>query len=400
MPNCCKCNKQQSLLNKGALCKNCKKIYPVISNVNESNLNTDQNNDRTMIDIIKENMLSERKWNDDIRLLLKDQVEFLRQEIVVKNTLIERLMDELHEKSVDNNIIVSDSRLSMENNGSTLETFNATITEALVNGDYDDNIPSEIFDNESKTQIPINNEPYFSNNRYAVLINDSSSSFENEYKKAEISTRQKTDYVKKTRPNIVINKLPENDKAEYKQPNLFSGNSTYANTSSQGRKILILSDSTLSRLQMRKFNNDINIGRAYRKCFPGATPTEMAHYCLPTLRNDKPDIVIIHAGTNSLFKDDTEVIANEVLNIIKICRNHGVSEIFVSGITFRKHYLTKVREFNNYMDSMKLSLDFRFINNENIYAKDIGKDNLHLNYSGIGKIANNIINAINTLHIT
>ena len=418
MPNCCKCNKQQSRLNKGGLCKSCfhKKINPATPNDNnESILNNnngitdvnydDQSNDRTMIDIIKQNMLNERKWNEDMQIILKEQLEFLRQEMVVKNTLIERLMDKLHEKGINNNNIVSDSTLSTETNESTSETLNATITEAL-NGDnsFRDHtyIPSETFGNESKTQITNTNEPYFSTNKFAVLINDSSSSFENEYEKAEVCKRpiRKKDYVRETRPNVVINEYPENDKVEYKQPKLVPGNSTYANISSQGRKILILSDSTLSRLQMKKLNNDINIGRAYRKCFPGATPSEMVHYCLPTLRDDKPDIVVIHTGTNSLFRDDTQDIANEVLNIVNICRNHGVSEIFVSGITFRKPYLTKIIEFNNYMNSMKLSLDFRYINNDNIYAKDIGKDNIHLNYSGIGKIANNIINAINALHIT
>ena len=41
---------------------------------------------------------------------------------------------------------------------------------------------------------------------------------------------------------------------------------------------------------------------------------------------------------------------------------------------------------------------FKFINNDNINEKDVGNDKLHLNYSGTVKIANNITNAINTLH--
>ena len=67
------------------------------TNGNTDVMETEQACDRTMIDLIKENMSKERKWNNDMQIVLKEEIEFLRYELVVKNTLIERLMDELHE---------------------------------------------------------------------------------------------------------------------------------------------------------------------------------------------------------------------------------------------------------------------------------------------------------------
>ena len=123
-----------------------------------------------------------------------------------------------------------------------------------------------------------------------------------------------------------------------------------------------------------------------------------ARYCLPTLIKDKPDVIVIHVGTNSLFNDQYCEIANQIFNLVKICRDHGVNETFVSGVTLRKNHMMKVRQVNNLIDMKKLIYDFKFINNDNIFEKDIGKDNIHLNYTGIVQIANNIIRSINTLH--
>ena len=41
----------------------------------------------------------EQKWNEDMQNVLKDQMEFLKGEIVVKNSLIESLLVELYKKN-------------------------------------------------------------------------------------------------------------------------------------------------------------------------------------------------------------------------------------------------------------------------------------------------------------
>ena len=148
----------------------------------------------------------------------------------------------------------------------------------------------------------------------------------------------KRDNFKKKRPNVVVNKFPEKDCTEFNQPKVLPGNSSYSKMTAQGREVLLLSESFLSRIQIRELNNELQVGRAYRKYFPVATPTEIAHYYLPTLIKDKPGVVAIHVGTNSLFNDEYCEIATQIFNLVKICRDHGVNEIFVSGITFRNNH--------------------------------------------------------------
>ena len=113
MPKCIKCHSSQSKLNTGALCKPCfnKKMNPAelmepsdIEAINtkedDSNsfLMTSQENERNIYVVIKDNIIKEKSWNDEIRTILKDQVVFLKQEIIAKNTLIESLIDELYKR--------------------------------------------------------------------------------------------------------------------------------------------------------------------------------------------------------------------------------------------------------------------------------------------------------------
>ena len=68
------------------------------SNVNKdvSNKNDDTNDTcdagRIIIDIIKENMVKEKEYNAEIIKILKEQVEYFINEIIHKNTLIEKLI--------------------------------------------------------------------------------------------------------------------------------------------------------------------------------------------------------------------------------------------------------------------------------------------------------------------
>ena len=102
------------------------------------------------------------------------------------------------------------------------------------------------------------------------------------------------------RPNPVVNNKQENDKMKYRNPKHIPDNSSYASIAASGKKVLILCDSICSRIKMKEFNRELKNGHAYRKQFPGASSQEMTHYCIPTLKKDSPDTVIIHTGTNDL----------------------------------------------------------------------------------------------------
>ena len=86
--------------------------------------------------------------------------------------------------------------------------------------------------------------------------------------------------------------------------------------------------------------------------------------------------MIINAGTNNQQNDDVINISNDIFELVEICGNNGVKEVFVSAITFRSHYSTEVRNLNNFIESKQHIYNFMFIGNNNILAKDIGRDNL------------------------
>ena len=104
---------------------------------------------------------------------------------------------------------------------------------------------------------------------------------------------------------------------------------------------------------------------------------------------------MVHVGTNSLYKDDTCTIAENILRIVDICKDYGVNTVFVSGLVYRERYKEKVREINSFLSAREYISEYTFIDNDNITTWDLWKDRLHLNERGTIKLANNFINAIN-----
>ena len=72
-------------------------------------------------------MFIEQKWNEDMQNVLKDKVEFLKREIVVKNSLIENLLVELYKKNsisdYDQDELNTIKSLSSINNSQSHSTY-------------------------------------------------------------------------------------------------------------------------------------------------------------------------------------------------------------------------------------------------------------------------------------
>ena len=103
-----------------------------------NSLNEDKNNalsiEKDMINIFKENMIQEKKRNLEVTQILKDQINYLKNDIIHKNTLIETLIVEISSKNTDSTFVhstpeptddnYSDMSSSIVNvhNGNTLNT--------------------------------------------------------------------------------------------------------------------------------------------------------------------------------------------------------------------------------------------------------------------------------------
>ena len=146
---------------------------------------------------------------------------------------------------------------------------------------------------------------------------------------------------------------------------------------------------------MKNLNQEIKNKYAYRKQFPGAKASELGHYAIPTLKEDKPDICIIDAGTNSLYMGDSFKIVNDILDTVNVCKSYGVNDIYVSTITHREQYKDLVSEINNTLKCKQFTHDYSCINNDNIGSDHIWRDKIHLNYNGTCILAKNFITCIN-----
>ena len=88
--------------------------------------------------------------------------------------------------------------------------------------------------------------------------------------------------------------------------------------------------------------------------FSGANVKRLDHLITPTLVEDRPDIAIIHIGSNDITHKtvgqiDVKDIVNRIINIGKRCLSYGVKEVIISSIFIKKQLkLTRIiRQVND-----------------------------------------------------
>ena len=130
------------------------------------------------------------------------------------------------------------------------------------------------------------------------------------------------------------------------------------------------------------------------------TSKELAHYVMPTLKEESFHTALIHVWINDILRDQSELKRQLVLqNIMKIahqCKDHGVKEIILSSVVATGRVNADVIiHFNESLKNLCRANGFCFINNNNILERNLYKDRLHLLEAGKGIVVNNSINGIN-----
>ena len=145
------------------------------------------------------------------------------------------------------------------------------------------------------------------------------------------------------------------------------GNSSYANMTNRGKKVCIFGASIAQRINLRQLNRCVEDKTIIKACYPGATVSKATYYMKPPIEEEKLDIVLLNIGTNNLTKErqTEEETVGEILLMVNECRNHGVNEIFVSGITVRHAYTNELNNINR-MLRQKAGNSYTFIDNSNI----------------------------------
>ena len=162
------------------------------------------------------------------------------------------------------------------------------------------------------------------------------------------------------------------------------------------RVINILGDSILKDLQTHKMKRRLAINeKLYVKCFPGATLDDMMDYARPTVRKN-PDLIVLHAGTNELKTNKTaHNIASDIIKLGLELKSEE-NDVMISSIVCRNDALNdKGKNVNNILKSECEYYNMLFIEHSNIFQKQhLNGSGLHLNYKGTVTLANNFLTHI------
>ena len=168
-----------------------------------------------------------------------------------------------------------------------------------------------------------------------------------------------------------------------------------------GKKAIVIGDSHLRRINWKLFNESLPYCKENIKFFSGAKSVELEHYIKPMLINNKPDIVVIHIGTNDIdFRNvDNGAIVNNtaenIINIANLCKEYGINEIVISSILPKKNMkLSKyIREVNHVLCDLFKINNIYFLAHDNIGRNFIC--DIHTNKDGTYLLASNFVNFIN-----
>ena len=132
--------------------------------------------------------------------------------------------------------------------------------------------------------------------------------------------------------------------------------------------------------------------------FRGSTTANMQDHIKQYLE-EKPDIFGIHSGTNDIPRNINTL--KHMKKLVKAIReNSENTEIFISSIINRydeEEYNIKIDTINEKIEKYCKDNNIHFVNNNNINRQGIGRDKIHLNYSGNSILAKNFLNLFNSL---
>ena len=424
MRYCIKCSKELSRTTKGELCaicyrsrnhsndENTEHVIPTEHDIpieinNDpftqtttelqdpfNNNYIDDNEERTVIDVIKDAMRNERINRDIIIGNLEDQIKFMKEEILHKNKVINDLLISLSITQDTNKHLITETTTHVKGHNK-IKDINDTIIGDIHRPFKAKNVKTTASDFLQTQSICDAN--YVDPNQFSALEIENEAEVRNDDNRGEYANTSwnTVSYRDKRRQSIFTNKYPERDSTSYKATKHIPGNSTYADLTKCGKNVAILSDSMCRSIYIPKLNSQLVNKVAYKKFFSGATPSDLNYYAVRTLEEKKPDIAIIHVGTNKIGKEDPIEIAKGIMKVVKTCQDKGCNQIFVSGVIYRPDNMNDVHQLNNILQEWQILHDYKIIYNGNIREECLSFDKHHLNKKGSNILSSNFISALN-----
>ena len=113
---------------------------------------------------------------------------------------------------------------------------------------------------------------------------------------------------------------------------------------------------------------------------PGATTIDICNYIKPELRQ-KPDIVIVHCGTNDIPNNINTV--KKIKKLVKEIEENNLEKILQVAISsiiqrYDQDYNEEIQSINDKLQRFCTSKGLSFIDNNNIDKSCLNKGKLHL----------------------
>ena len=126
---------------------------------------------------------------------------------------------------------------------------------------------------------------------------------------------------------------------------------------------------------------------------------QLNHHVKPTLEEYTYDAAIIHVSINDILrcKNDEELkeLPNNIMKIAHTCQEYNIGKIFISSIVTCTRTFANIAKINEDMKNICISNNFEFTEHNQITAKDLWKDGVHLTESGKVFLARNLLDRIN-----
>ena len=131
----------------------------------------------------------------------------------------------------------------------------------------------------------------------------------------------------------------------------------------------------------------------------GAPTIDICYYIKPELRQ-KPDVVIVHCGTNKVPNNiNTVKKIKKLVKEIEENNQENITQVVISSIIkrYNQDYNEKIQIINDKLQRFCTSKGLSFIDNNNINKSCLNKGKLHLNRRGSSFLANNFKKFANSL---
>lgn len=207
---------------------------------------------------------------------------------------------------------------------------------------------------------------------------------------------------KQKRPqHCITENYIRNQKELPKRKLVVPGQRSYAETVSYGKKVLIIGDSHVRRINRHRINESFDHAKCILKSFSGARIQDLEHYIVPHLSDEKPDIAVIHIGSNNVtynsLENNATDVAESIIQIGQKCANYGVKDVVISSIFIKESQKLGafIRKINDELRILCIQHNFHYVSNDNIIRRFICGDGVHLTNSGTELFAGNVVNFLN-----